>query len=100
MADEGVARQLDRVIAILQLAFRDQIEKARREVLEDPVNAAILDLTATDWVVAGDLKDMVGKATKQGSRTVERRLARLVAIGSVEQGASGPKSRYRSTGVL
>ena len=93
-------RRLDRIIAILQLAHRDEIEKARATVLGDPVNAAILEVVASGWVSAGDVKAGVVTATKQASRTVERRLARLVTTGVLEQDGTGPKVRYRSAGVL
>lgn len=99
-ADNEMVKRVDRIIAILQLAYRDEIEAARTEVLRDAVNAAILELVSTDWVSAGDVKAKVVASTKQASRTVERRLARLVATGVIDQEGAGPKVRYRSTGVL
>jgi hypothetical protein len=100
-ASEGeITRRLDRVIAILQLAYREQIDATRNEIQADQVNAAILELVATDWVPAGTIKESVMGSTEQGSRTIERRLAKLAAMGVIEQDGTGSRIRYRSSGVL
>ena len=100
MNEAGIERRLDRLIAIMQLAHADAISRARQTVLIDPVNAAVLEVAAEDWVAAGDLKARVAAETRQSERTVVRRIAQLVALGAVEQTGSGSKVGYRSTGLI
>ncbi|SRR5579884_4274770 len=95
-----IISRLDKIAAILQLAFKDQIDRARAEVLADPVSAAILEATADGWIDAGDLKQKVSKDLKQSERTVSRRLAILIGRQALEQSGSGPSTRYRSTGLI
>jgi hypothetical protein len=97
--DRELLQKLDTIIAILQLAFREPIEQARRDILSDPVTAAIVD-SAADWVDSGTLQDRVGEATKQSKRTVQRRIAALVSQRVLEQIGSGPRIRYRTTNLI
>lgn len=96
---DEVTQRLDRIIVLLQLAFRDQIDNARSVVMADPVAAAVLDATEEDWVAAGTLKRQVASATKQSERTVARRLSQLVAQGWLQVAGAGASVRYRSTGL-
>lgn len=95
-----IEEKLDTIIALLQLAYRDQIEKARSEILADPVSSAILEATTDQQVEAGTLQDQVAAATKQSKRTIQRRLAALVAQRVIVQSGSGPHVRYRRTDVI
>jgi hypothetical protein len=97
--DRELLQKLDTIIAILQLAFREPIEQARRDILSDPVAAAIVD-SAADWVDSGTLQDRVAEATKQSKRTVQRRIAALVSQRVLEQIGSGPRIRYRTTNLI
>ena len=60
--DEEIVARLDRIIFLLNLAFREQIESARSLVLADQVSGAIFDTIADDWVAAGELKRRVAAA--------------------------------------
>jgi len=95
-----IGRKLDEIISILQLAFRDQIESARQKILADPVAAAILDAAGSDGADAGQLQQRVATATNQSTRTVQRRIAALIAQGAIAQSGSGARIRYRSTNLL
>jgi DNA-binding transcriptional ArsR family regulator len=97
---EEVLRRLDRIAAILELAFREPIDSARQEIRADSVAAAILDLTAENWVSAGDVKRTVSGQTGQSERTVSRRLSTLVGQAFVEAEGQGPTVRYRATGIV
>lgn len=97
--DDLVLQRLDRIIFLLGLAFRDQIDAARQEVLRDPVSAALVDTAAEDWITAGDLKRRAAAATKQSERTVSRRLSQLVAEGWIDVAGSGANVKYRSSGI-
>lgn len=54
MTNEHVVQRLDVLIALLRLAHREEIERAREAIRGDKVNPAILD-GAVDWVGAGRL---------------------------------------------
>jgi hypothetical protein len=101
MTNDDVVERLDRVIAILGLANEDAIERARREIRSDEINAAILDLAPTA-VLAGELlKKVQGKVKKTAAkRTVQDRIAHLVERGLLEKSGTGPKTGYRSTGIV
>lgn len=99
MADEDIVRRLDTVIAILQLAHRDEIESARSAIRSDKVNATILDMT-TERTPAGKLAKAVGQKTKQSPATISRRLATLVEQGALEKSGGGPTTAYRATGLV
>lgn len=100
MAEELIAEKLDTVIALLQLAFHDQIERARQQIRSDPVAAAILDHADGEGIEAGQLQARVAEQTKQSSRTVRRRIAALVEQKALVQLGSGPATRYRSTNLI
>jgi hypothetical protein len=95
-----IEERLDTIIALLQLAYREQIEKARSEILSDPVSAAILEATSDQQVDAGTLQDQVAATTKQSKRTIQRRLAALVGQRVIVQSGSGPHVRYRRTELI
>jgi len=99
MSDEQIVARLDTIIAILQLAHREPIEKARQEIVADPVAAELLAASA-DWIESGTLQDRVAGATHQSRRTVQRRIAALLTQGFLEQVGSGPTVRYRNTNLI
>ncbi len=100
MADAEVLDRLDTIVALLYLAFSDEIGKARDALMRDSVAAALLDAVANGPVPAGSLKKIASDATKQSERTVLRRIAALVSQRVLEQIGSGPRTAYRGTGVF
>lgn len=99
MESSDTTRQLDTVIALLKLAHRDDIERARDAIRSDIINAAVLD-GARKWTPAAKLKTVVMKKTRAGSSTVADRIAELIAIGVLEKQGGGPTTEYRSTGLV
>lgn len=99
MIDEVVVERLDRLIAIVSLAFQPQIAAARDSARADPVVARVLDST-DDWTPAGELKRVVATATGVGEKTVERRINELVDMSGLTSRGSGPSRQYKRTGVL
>jgi hypothetical protein len=97
--DQGVLDRLDKVIVLLNLASRQQIEAARREVLADPISAALIDVMNDEWVGAADLRRRVAASTGQSQGPVSRRLSQLVSQGWVASSGSGGNIRYRATGA-
>jgi hypothetical protein len=55
-ATDDILAKLDTIIAILQLAFKQQIDTAKAQILNDPIAATILDKSSEGWVEAGQLK--------------------------------------------
>jgi Fic family protein len=97
--DEDLVRRLDTIIAILQLAHRDEIESARATIRSDKVNTTILDGTKT-WTPAGKLTSAVKAKTKQSPATINRRIADLLGLGVLEKQGGGPATEYRATGLI
>jgi len=99
--DEGpLGAKLDKLIGLFRLAFREEIAEAREAILRDPVAGAILESVGDEPMGAGELKSQVTALTGQSARTVERRLADLVAQGALTQTGSGGRVTYRSSGLL
>ena len=96
---EDLIERLDRIAAILKLAFREEIDGARTAIRADTVSAEILELTS-GWVAAGQLKSSVISKTGQSKPTVERRIASLVEQGALERRGAGTATSYRSTGLV
>jgi hypothetical protein len=99
MTNDDITSRLDKVVAILQLAHRDEIESAKAAIRSDPANAAILDMAAKE-TPAGKLTAAVGKKTKQSPATIKRRLAALVAAGALERSGGGSTTVYQATGLI
>jgi len=96
---EEVVDRLDRIAAILSLAFADQIADVSERIRGNAIADALLD-GAQDWTKAGTLQDQVAKATSKTTRTVRAELATLVSIGAMT--ARGPQNarEYKTTGLL
>src|SRR6266542_1067625 len=99
MTSDDLANRLDKIIAILQLAHRDEIESARATIRGDQVNAAILD-SCRDWTGAGDVTRSVKAKTRQSGATINRRINELIAIGALEKQGGGPATEYRASGLI
>jgi hypothetical protein len=99
MADPNVTKQLDLIISILQLAYDDEIQRARTRIRTDDASRAILDATANDYVSAGELKRKAARSSGDSERTVSRRIGELVALGALERRPTGQPA-YRATGLI
>ena len=99
MTNEDLARRLDTIIGILQLAHREAIESARLMIRGDKVNVAILD-GAKEWTSSGKLTTAVKTKTKQSYPTINRRINELLASGVLEKQGGGRATEYRSTGLV
>lgn len=99
MSDADIVRRLDRMVGVLMLVHRDELERARGEIRSDKVNAAILDRAGSE-VAAGTLKEAVKKRAKASSATVDRRLSALVEMGALERTGAGSHVKYRVTGLV
>lgn len=97
---EDVVERLDRLIALLRLAYSDRIQAARDLIAPHPVDRALLEHAADEWLGAGELKKLVMDSTGQSNSTVKARLASLVEAEVLSKRGAGPKTEYRSTGII
>jgi hypothetical protein len=97
--NDDVIDRLDRIAAILQLAHRDEIERARTEIRSDKVNAAVLD-ASTKWVGAGAMQSKVATKTRASTRTIQDRIADLLATGVLDKRGGGPTTEYKASGLI
>lgn len=98
--DKEILQRLDLIAATLRLAYSHEIAKAREQTRADPVAASILDLTAEEWVQAGELQETVAKRCGVTSRTVRRKLQDLMSLGALQQTGSSRSTEYRSAGLI
>jgi Fic family protein len=96
---DRIANLLERNNALVQLASKDAIERARAAIRADKVNAAILEATAT-LTPAGKVTTAVKSKTGQSPATINRRISSLIEQGAVEKVGGGPSTQYRATGVV
>ena len=96
---EQVVERLDKLTAILQLAHRDAIERARTQIRADKVNAAILD-GSSQWVGAGKLQAAVANKTKASKRTIQERIVDLIGQGVLDKRGGGPTTEYKANGLI
>lgn len=100
MSDSEIAQRLDKMIAILQLANYEDIERGRARIRSDKTNAAILEFAAAEKWPAGKLIQAVSKKTGESGSTVKRRIAGLVDQGALERSGAGPSTAYKATGLV
>jgi hypothetical protein len=100
MADPEVVERLDLILAVLQLAHQDAIERAGSRLRSDEVNSAILEACADDWIAAGKLKSTVMSRTKAKDRTVRGRIAALTTQRAIQRRGGGSNVEYRSMGLV
>jgi hypothetical protein len=97
-----IADGLDRLAAILSLAFEEQLTATRSRVRADPTNAAILDLLDDQggWVASAEIQKTVSGKAGVGERTVRDRLTSLREKKILLQDGAGTLTRYKSSGIL
>jgi hypothetical protein len=93
---DQIERHLGTVVALMRIAYAEEISRAEREILADPVAAALLRFSQ-DWISAGDLKKRVAKETGISEATIKRRAAELARSGALERRGAGPRVSYRAT---
>jgi hypothetical protein len=102
MPDDAIVERLDLILAVLQLAHHDAIERARERLRADPVSAAILDTAGgEEWVATAELQREVNRLQPSASqRTIQRRVRDLVTGRALAERGAGPAKAYRSTGLI
>ncbi|HXE98735.1 MAG TPA: hypothetical protein VN458_00145 [Solirubrobacterales bacterium] len=100
---DGLADRLDRIerhlattVALMRIAYLSEIDRAEREIVAEPVAAALLRFSQ-DWISAGELKKRVAKETGISEATIKRRAAELASRGALERRGAGPRVGYRAT---
>lgn len=91
--------RLDRIIALLSLAFANEIESAASGIRSSPVADAILN-ASEDWIEPGALKATVAKSCNVSDRTVARKVSELTSMGLlVAQGATSNR-QLKNAGII
>jgi DNA-binding transcriptional regulator PaaX len=96
---EALGRKLDRLCALVALAFAPQIAAERQRIRADGVASELLD-RSEGWVSAGELQEVVATAQNVSTRTVRTRLSELVSTGAIEARAVGRNIEHRNTGLI
>lgn len=99
MSEADVVRRLDRLIGILELAHRAELEKAREQIRSDEAYAEILGLTA-DETGAGTLTKAVQRKTGASPKTAQRRITDLIELRALERTGAAAGTKYRATGLI
>jgi uncharacterized membrane protein len=95
---DEILQRLDKVLAILQIANEEAIERVRAKVRSDAAYNAILDATK-NW--AGAVKVMAAAAKVSSARsTTSRKIAELIDRGMLEKRGGGNATEYKSTGLI
>jgi hypothetical protein len=97
--NEDLGQKLDLLIALTRMGVREQLNRERKAIEDDPVSLALLQ-GAQDWTAAGELKTAVKSQTKQSEPTVKRRISELVSRGAMQRRGAGAAIAYRSTGLF
>ncbi len=92
--------RIDRLTELLELALSPQLEARRSQLRADPVDTAIFDATAGDWIAATELQRRVKKATGVEKRALQSHLSKLIAAGHVEHRGGRRYAEYRSSGLI
>lgn len=105
MIEEDLLREIRLQNAILRAAFRDRIDALAREVRQDAVSAALVEVLGENGRMAsGALKDAAASKVPQGTdvsaRTITRRLADLENKGVIEQRGQGRSTEYELTRLI
>jgi CTP-dependent riboflavin kinase len=92
-------RRLDRLIGILELAHRAELQEVREQIRSDETYVEILDLTV-DETPAGALSKAVQKKTGQSPKTVQRRITDLIELRALERTGVAAGTKYKATGLI
>ncbi len=94
-----VEAKFDQLLALLRIAHAPALTAARIELQKNPSKAAALD-AAEDWIQAGALRKKVAAASGAADSTVRGAVADLLEAGLLVRRYGGPKTEYKTSGVL
>lgn len=97
--EQQVLERLDLLVGVVQLAYNEEISDARNKLRGDPVTKSILEATE-EWETAGELIATVMSESSAAKRTVQRRIAELLARRVLKSRGAGYSTAYRSTGLI
>ena len=99
-SQDNIVDRLDRILAVLQLAHYDAIQRASTEIRRDKVNHAILDACEDDWTPAATVRDKAHAATGAQTSAIKRRISDLVARRALfERGATTDRA-YKASNLV
>jgi hypothetical protein len=99
VSEADIVRRLDRLIGIMELAYRAELQDVREQIRSDGTYAEILDLTAEE-IPAGVLTKAVQKKTGASPKTVQRRITDLIDLRALERTGAAAGTKYKATGLI
>lgn len=96
---DSTEERLDRIIALLSLAFAPEIERGAEAIRANAVASAILD-GCDDWIESGSLQALVAKARGVSTRTVQRKMSELESMGLLVAQGAGRSRQIRNAGII
>jgi hypothetical protein len=97
--NENTLRTLTQIAAILQIAYANEINEVREELLEDKANKAIFRATGS-WAETGAIEKAVVAGKAASRSTLFRRLDDLADRGLLERRKRGNTTEYRNSGLI
>ena len=99
-SEEQVVDRLDRILAVLQLAHHEAIQRASADIRRDKVNVAILEACEDDWTPAVVVRERAHTATAAQPSTIKRRISELVARRALLERGTTTNRAYRASNLV
>jgi hypothetical protein len=97
---DDVVDRLDRMLAILQLAHFEAIQRSSREIRKDPTNDAILEACSDGWVSSAAVRETVRGKTGAQDGTIKKKISELVARRALFERGSTTDRAYKSSNLV
>lgn len=97
-SNDEIVERLDKLIALMSIAYSDQIETLRAEVKQGD-RGKVLDSCPADWTPAAAARAAAKKAGVSEAN-FKAKIAELVEMGHVERRGATKSVEYRRRGVI
>lgn len=98
--NKDVVERLDQLIAIMKLAYKDQLDTQKEIISKDKVSKTILELLNEDSMDYSTLVEKTAIKTNTSQRTVKRRIADLSDSKILSKRRESGKTVYFNSGIL
>lgn len=98
--NKDVVERLDQLIAIMKLAYKDQLDVEKEIISKDKVSKTILELLNEDSMDYSTLVEKTAIKADTSQRTVKRRIADLSDSKILSKRRESGKTVYFNSGIL
>ena len=98
--NKDVVERLDKLIAIMKLAYKDQLDTQKEIISKDKVSKTILELLNEDSMDYSTLVEKTAIKAITSHRTVKRRIADLSDSKILSKRRESGKTVYFNSGIL